>query len=577
MDQGGGWRRGRTLKMSKKWRVRVAGIIAAAVVTAAALASPVNAAGGAAVRYIPLRPHPSDPGAVAPNALRFACFATEQQAETFFARRQLPFDQELVRKMDGLRCHLFYQPTIPGFRADPDNYPVAGLFFDIDLLGFITKSTIDRGDSLDILKHVAAEVKRPLTISIGVNHTLGPPLYRAATEFHFPDTIHRIALRDSGMDRSGWAQDYFKSGVAGGRRRLLVTRQIHERQTGGGDIVEPSFDGLPEHAPATSKLAWVGGDIQFVLAPRDPARLLMFLGGRARTRWGAGLTRAEYAYVMRLEFGADQIVDLSQLPADTDFFVSFLPEDNIALVAEPMAGNRELACEAATRLINLVKGAGLPAVKQLRDTLCFSDKSVGAQLDNALLELKTSEPAWRYRDPGLLRRLNPYLASVCGSDAKCAERLYRDSGGQRRMIHDAPGLLRRWYDSVTNASVYSTAAFALAEIVESQVKPSEDNLARITDNLAHRLEALGFNVIRVPSFGDEGGLGWRGVTYVNALLVDNALFVPTFGLGAPENQILRRLREQLPDRYRVIPVMARYSLLHAGGVHCRAGILRHED
>lgn len=90
------------------------------------------------------------------------------------------------------------------------------------------------------------------------------------------------------------------------------------------------------------------------------------------------------------------------------------------------------------------------------------------------------------------------------------------------------------------------------------------------------LQQLGFRVIRVPRIG--GGLdshaAWAGISYVNAALIDETLFVPVFGLGAPEQKFIDLLQAQLPAQYRVVPVFARYSQLYNGGAHCILAFLR---
>jgi hypothetical protein len=57
-------------------------------------------------------------------------------------------------------------------------------------------------------------------------------------------------------------------------------------------------------------------------------------------------------------------------------------------------------------------------------------------------------------------------------------------------------------------------------------------------------------------------------------LIDRTLFVPVFGLGAPEQRYLNLLQAKLPEHYRVVPVYSRYSQLYNGGAHCILAFIR---
>ena len=59
---------------------------------------------------------------------------------------------------------------------------------------------------------------------------------------------------------------------------------------------------------------------------------------------------------------------------------------------------------------------------------------------------------------------------------------------------------------------------------------------------------MGFQVIRVPAFRVDlnGRRDWPGISYVNALVVDQQIFVPRFGLGAVEDGLFREMGAQLP-------------------------------
>jgi agmatine/peptidylarginine deiminase len=90
------------------------------------------------------------------------------------------------------------------------------------------------------------------------------------------------------------------------------------------------------------------------------------------------------------------------------------------------------------------------------------------------------------------------------------------------------------------------------------------------------LEDLGFRVIRVPRLGGDRSLAvpWSGISYANAVLIDNQFFVPEFGLGKVEQDFFEHLQSQLPSQYTVVPVYARHMMLFNGGTHCVLAIVR---
>ena len=64
------------------------------------------------------------------------------------------------------------------------------------------------------------------------------------------------------------------------------------------------------------------------------------------------------------------------------------------------------------------------------------------------------------------------------------------------------------------------------------------------------------------------------MSYVNSLLFDRRLFVPSLGLGGYEERLFAKLKNDLGGRYEILPVNARTVLSMDGGVHCVFGIIR---
>lgn len=133
-----------------------------------------------------------------------------------------------------------------------------------------------------------------------------------------------------------------------------------------------------------SKLSWEGGDLQFVRPPRQPQKLLLFHGSSAFNYWGKHLTDEEYSYVLRLEFGTDQAIDLSTPTSHVDYFVSFLPQDRIALVGKPLIGDFNVARDALNLLKAYFPGAVPSEILTIEEILRarkLSSKQVRDRLD----------------------------------------------------------------------------------------------------------------------------------------------------------------------------------------------------
>ncbi len=83
------------------------------------------------------------PEAADKGALQSLCGENEEELAAYFEYRNMPFDPELVVARGDQKCHIWYEPTIPGFRADPEDSPIQGLMFDVHTLSFFIPA--DRG------------------------------------------------------------------------------------------------------------------------------------------------------------------------------------------------------------------------------------------------------------------------------------------------------------------------------------------------------------------------------------------------------------------------------------------------
>lgn len=555
------------------------GLLLLCAVQAVALA---QAPGQAAVSQggVQLRPVRAETGyeqATAPGALQFACAADLKTLEAFFAEHAVRFAAGLVKQQGGRSCHIFYEPTIPGFRAAPENLQTSELFFDLETLNFLTLRTERFGDALDITKTILGKVSRPLDINIGVALTEDKALYDRALAFHFPETPHRIRLRNYAVESGNpWVQDYLKAGRAGDSERILVTRRLFEGRAADGELFRPMLDLLTEERFVRSKLSWEGGDLQFVLDPQDAGKNILFYGDSAKAYWGSSLTHAEYEYVLQLEFGADRAVDLSNLVPHVDYFVAFLARENVALVSQPLLENYDAARAALDILVKHYDPV-VPAELQELDRLfenrrrAFQDEL--AAVRQALARARKAAPDWPVFENGSLSvQLGQYLTKNCTT---AAEECLAGRGLSRLLDADL-ALARRWVTEALRSRTEQHLVPRLLSVIESQLPGFRIETQAGIDAAVASLEELGFRVVRVPRLGGDRSLAvpWSGISYANAVVIDNQFFVPEFGLGAVEQKFFEDLQSQLPGHYTVTPVYARHMMLFNGGTHCVLAIVR---
>ncbi|MEX2303236.1 MAG: agmatine deiminase family protein [Bryobacterales bacterium] len=510
------------------------------------------------------------PEATEPRAIQYACASDRAALPAFFSSRGLSFEPALVRARQGHPfCHIYYEPTVPGFRASTEDGTVSELFAAVDPVSFVVRRK-PTGDSLDVIKAVLKQLPRPVDITIS-----SPPQFEAeywppALEFHFPNTRHRISIvRSEAHTTHPWAQDYVKAGVANGERRILTPRRLFEGRTADGDTFRPLLDAFTDRRFARSKLSWEGGDLQFALHPRDPKKLLMFYGASARAYWGQDLDPADYEYVLRTEFGADDAVDLTRIGPHADYLAAVLPADRIALIAWPVRDDYTLAKAAIAELVKFF-GRRAPSQLLLLENMFEDPKNLDPQ---AVLQLTTA-----------LRKMLPELPGVQDEQISAAQIAYVSKNcpgnpvacfsgeGGRMLLRNDPELWRLSADSTADQEKELSLTPILLALIESQLPGAATVDLREIAAKEKELRQLGFQVIRVPHLLAEAG-DWPGVSYINYLRVGRTLFVPALGLPAVEEKIFADLRRKLPDGYEVIPIPARSSLLNNGGTHCIFGIV----
>jgi hypothetical protein len=530
------------------------------------------------IQVRPISPDGHFQDSTATEALNFACASDPTQLRVFFEAQALPFKLDLVRKIKGKKCHIYYQATIQGFRADPDDFPVERLMFDYATIRFLAQESFLFGDTLDIIRSVSNQLELPPTFHITLQGLNTDRLFDKVKTLYFGNKADQVSLKSRrGDSHVAWAQDYVKSGRVETERLVLVPHQIYEGKSESAEQFRGLLDTLLEDEEdfKSSHLSWEGGDLQFTLHPRDPKKLVLFYGNGAKDYWGKGLTPAEYAYVLKQEFGADLAVDLSDMAPHVDYFVSFLPAERIALVSEPLDSDLPVALDALRSLIKRFERTSSPPKEllELLSLLVTQDGSKKGEISRLMDRIWEVQGEWSLGfDSAVMGRVSSYVSHSCSSETSQCLSLE----GQIKLVHEDLPLLKDWVRVALDIKSERQLIVSHLAIIESQfAKPQKKRRKQLEEKIG-LLEELGFRVVRVPRISGTSPIGaaWPGISYVNGLLIDKTFFVPKFGLGDSEDRLLKRLASQLPDSYTLVPVYSQHSLLHNGGIHCIAGILR---
>lgn len=509
-----------------------------------------------------------------PDALAFACADDAATLSQFFAAKQLPFESSLVRPRGAsAACHVYYEPTLKGFRASRDNAKIEGLYLAVDPLSFFLRGDLP-GYSLDIAKSVLSRLPRPINVRLSVSGDFDQSLWTPAAEAHFAGISHHFSFFDSGTDEPHpWAQDHIKAGELNGQLRVLIPRRLFEGRQEDGELTRGLLSRLEQERFVRSKLSWEGGGLQFVADPRDSSKTIMAVGGGMRY-WGEELSQQEFAYVLRVEFGADEVLDLSAIGPHADYLIAFLPADNTVLVSTMVRQSGEAARAAAFALLDTFGDQKPAAVRRLASLLAewpavLSDRP--PPIMAAIAEARRAiEDQGLEDDLELDGLINQYVAQHCPANpAACFE------GAQaNRLLQSNPELARRTAARSAAEAVNSSLRPMLLNLVEAQTSIAAWVEEPLLEDVVRRLEHLGFRTVRVPHL--SGGDG-ASVSYVNSLLFDRRLFLPSLGLGGYEDRLFAKLKNDLGGRYEILPVNARTVLSMDGGVHCVFGIIRNVE
>jgi len=516
------------------------------------------------------------PDATEPGVVRYACASNPARLAAHFSEKSIPFVKDLVRKYKGRKnCHIYYEPTVPGFRALTDDRPITGFVSGIHPNDFVADRT-PSGDSMSVVQFVLSRISTPLDVTLTIVEDYGDAEWPAALQRHFPNTPHNIKLiHSTAEDTHPWGQDFVKAGEVNGELRLLTTRRLYEGRAADGNKFLPLLDAFADGHYVRSKLSWEGGDLQFARDPRDPSKTILFHGSTVRDYWGKELRPREFGWVLQVEFGADSVVDLSHIGPHTDYLVAFPPEGGLALVSEPVRNDYLLARSIVAELQQMY---GDRAPKELVGLLGLLTRLETGGGEQEMGEMLRQIEILREQLPQIPPYVDPKTDAelMAFVDANCADNFYKcfDREGRRKLMRFNRDLLRRTVDLKIEQEEEERAHWQLLNLLEAQLPMMGSDIDDQLERAAQTLKNRGFRVVRIPYlYADRQTKGWPGVSYVNLLGVGKTLFAPAFGLGKAEQAYFEQMRKKLPG-YEVLAVPARMSVVSNGGIHCIFGIIR---
>jgi hypothetical protein len=255
--------------------------------------------------------------------------------------------------------------------------------------------------------------------------------------------------------------------------------------------------------------------------------------------------------------------------------VAFLPAARAAIISQPDRENMPISRAALELLLKLYAGREPPDLKALADQYVGLGRHFEGDADRCrylIAKLKQILPTIPQPvEASTAARLDKVVATLCPKD----EMACFTPEGKRAMVREMPDDARVLVNAAVKMSDARELEQRLLSLMEMQLPGAPIPDQTKMDIRVRDIERMGFKIIRVPRFpGGPGGDHWPGISFVNLLLVDKTLFVPTFGLGKAEDDIVAKLAKQLPEGHTLHPVYSRHALMYNGGVHCSFGIFR---
>lgn len=495
----------------------------------------------------------SDVGLPADLLRYFRPTGSAQPVDAGWIAQQLISSPQVDGRFSADSFEFTFSQSLPGFRVagEDGQYGVRSFRFQItrgdDWLG------PGDGAGVDILRQVVQRVPE-MPLMIHVEERFLEPLLETMRSWNMPNP-QRIQLLAETMTVSQWAADNIRPGtvaVPGKRHRELAMLAPRYCSRGeDGSVFVPGDTKLLASLAATgrkvrcSPLHFQGGDL-LAYYDREPAGCVLLAGEADIHRNVAlGLTAAQAAEALRIEFGADriEILPAASFHIDCELTIRRRGDSYLALVNDAPA-----AAEQIARI-------GM-AVLRTGGLLSADDEARAARL---LSQRRIAE---------FYEIVAPAIGALAIRPGQFSERRIR--GFSVSAVDSAVGNFQRFLLAID-------LLVALAELPQENSADGHTqayfrSLRRLVarqKELHARLQALEFRVIPVPSLSADR----LSINYVNAVHTPERCLLPVYGgLFEPlDRVVISRVTDVFGTDVRVTPIVCAESQRRGGAVHCSIG------
>lgn len=352
-----------------------------------------------------------------------------------------------------------------------------------------------------------------------------------------------------------WAQDNGKAGFVKepDGRRVIAT--ITPRYASVGEeitkfVPQESFvmDSLAAtgHRVIQSSLIFQGGNLIAVFDPATHRRVLLIGEAEVYRNTALGLSQAQVVEAFRVEFGVDDCVILPAVSFHIDFEVSarVIGGRVVAFVNDSVAASR------------IVLRSGIEA---LAKTGRLNPASAGTILGHLREE----------DDANALAILAPSVLRLADANRRFPEQAGRGFGESD--TDDPAANFERFLLALDILAAHATSPQDMPQhrVFGAYVRSFQRREAD-RQLLIDRLTALGWRIVRVPSFADET----RSLNYINGVQLPHAYLMPAYGgfYAALDAEATRVFEEAMGPTTRVVPITTAESQRRLGALHCSVAI-----
>jgi hypothetical protein len=514
---------------------------------------------------IPAAPWPSS---AVPGFAKRVCSTEVKKIKDYLVNTSMPFQTDLVTNVGETYCHLYYQPSAPGFRAKADFGSAHSLVINVPPIPLTLGRSRIWGDSFDIfrtLEKVRPDIRK--IVLVESKQGLRP-------------SANEILLSSEPLD---WTQDFLVTGGSpNSSRSTLIPHRIFEGNLEMGERFAPFLNEMIQKFPvpsARSKISWEGGDLVVLQKPGTQETVLVY-GDGVFSYWARDLKREEVEFILKSELGVDHIIDGSSLSSHVDYSILPIDQDRV-LLRTPFTRNIRFTCDLVDVMLeDFERNLKLSPQKlgELKAAICAPNARFGSDILHLIQQAKDefvqNEQNWivnksldEFKDE-MLTKIGEYCDL---NDSSCIQNLIETPDGLSKLTHSNPRLAEAMLNSMVDGNSNRQRFAAYYDLLEGQtLTMSVGGIQRLL-SVRRKLEEMGYKIINVPSPYHESG--WAGLSYVNSLAVEKDLFLPSIGLRSFESALKSKLESDLGD-FKVHLIPSKIQVLKNGGIHCTVKAIR---